>query len=131
MGIEKFKSKLIDPKEFENSILEVEFAGRYKEKGYEVELEPRVPEKNIGADFRLSTYPLIYFECKNISLEFLLKQERVRSELDRIFHLFKNAFEINIDFEKDLKETHLGLCQLLDMASSRICRPRVTERDRS
>ena len=108
-GIEKFKSKLIDPKEFENSILEVEFAGRYKEKGYEVELEPRVLEKKISTDFKLSTDPPIYFECKNISLEFLLQRERLRGELDRIFHRFKNAFEINIDFEKDLKETQLRL----------------------
>jgi len=108
-GIEKFKNKLIDPKEFRNSILEIEFSGRYKEKGYDIELEPKVPGKEWKADFKMCVDPPIYFECKNISLESLQNQERVIDGLDRIFHRFKNLFEIDINIERDLKETDLIL----------------------
>jgi len=106
-SIEKFSSKLIDPKEFLNSMTELEFAGRYKEKGYSVELEPKILDSSKIGDFRLLNPP-IFFEIKNISLDQFDFQKKMSDLLTDTFYKIEEPYVIDIHFTELLREKHLG-----------------------
>lgn len=101
-GIQKFKPKLRqwNTIPFESAIAELEFAAEYKKRGFQIELEPRLPNGEKG-DFLASKDSVkIYFEVKCIFWERSLKDHAIINEISERFSRLNQAFVIGIDIKE-------------------------------
>lgn len=101
-SIQKFKPKLRQWKtiHFESAIAELEFAAEYKKRGFQIELEPRLPNGEKG-DFLASKDSVkIYFEVKCIFWERSLKDTAIINEIIERFSRLNQPFVIGIDIKE-------------------------------
>lgn len=101
-SIQKFKPKLRqwNTIPFESAIAELEFAAEYKKRGFQIELEPRLPNGEKG-DFLASKDSVkIYFEVKCIFWERSLKDNAIINEISERFSKLNQPFVIGIDIKE-------------------------------
>jgi hypothetical protein len=104
-GINIFKAKLRlwDSISFEGAITELEFAAEYLRKGYQIELEPALPNDRKG-DFSASKDALkIYFEVKMIYKEASGKTQFIINELSDRFRRMNEHLIISIDIKENFE----------------------------
>lgn len=88
---------------FESTITELEFAAEYLRKGYQIELEPTLPNDRKG-DFSSSKGTMkIYFEVKTIYKEASIEDQAIINELEDRFSRMDEHFVINIDIRENCK----------------------------
>jgi len=115
-AITKFKGKLIHTNKMilESYLSELEFASYYKQKGYQVELEPSIEGTLRGPDLKVKTENVvIFFEIENIFIQELINIDRIDSEIsfrlavtEEPFVYIINRFETKMT-QKDV-ETLVG-----------------------
>ena len=104
-SIQKFKQKLRqrDTTHFESAVAELEFAAEYKKRGFQIELEPELPNGKTG-DFLASKNSVkIYFEVKCIFWGHSLKNHAIINDLDTRFSRLDHPFVFGIDLKKGFK----------------------------
>lgn len=107
--IQLFKTKLRqwDTIAFESAILELEFIVEYIKNGYQIKLEPLLPNNRRG-DFSISKNAIkIYFEAKSIYWKPSLKEQAITNEFsDRLFNM-NEPFAVNINIKKNFQRNQI------------------------
>lgn len=104
-NIQKLKTKLRqwETIPFESTIVELEFAADYKRRGYQIEIEPELPNNQKG-DFCASKDSMkIYFEVKTIYTASSIKDHAILYELEDSYSGMGLPFVIGIDLENNFK----------------------------
>jgi len=98
---------------FESYLTELEMAGYYKEKGYNIELEPKIPETKKNPDFKAEHDNLrVFFEVKNLFIEELLQMEKLDNQIQGLFDRMEEHYILGISYKlgvlriKHLKALH-------------------------
>ncbi len=103
---QKFKEKLRqwDTRPFESAITEIEFAAEYKRKGFQIEIEPTLPNGKKG-EFCVSKGSLkIFFEVKNI-FQRSHEDELIINELEDRYSRLDAPFVIGFDLKKSFQRS--------------------------
>lgn len=88
---------------FESAITELEFAAEYIRKGYQIELEPALPNGRKG-DFSASKGTMkLYFEVKTICKEASIEDQAIINELEDRFSRMDEPFILSIDIKESCK----------------------------
>ena len=101
-SIQKFKTKLTqwNTTHFESAITELEFAAEYKRKGFNIELEPILPNGE-KADFSANKgASKIFFEVKCIFWKRSQKENGIMDELFDRFSVSNQPFVFGIDIQE-------------------------------
>jgi len=101
-GVLHFKEKLRSKRKaiFEGYMTELEFAGHYKERGYQIELEPRILKTHRGPDFRIEENGLqIFFEIGNLFVEEVLKMGVLENQIQECLAKIDAPFIIGINYD--------------------------------
>jgi len=109
-SVQKFKPKLVQWNSiyFESGIAELDLVAEYKKKGYQIELEPILPNGG-KADFCVGKGCLrIYFEVKCIFWRRSLEEEAMIDELHVRLGRMNEPFMISIDIKKSLKRRQVA-----------------------
>lgn len=88
---------------------ELELAGYYKERSYEVELEPPISKTNKNPDFRVEKDEIrVFFEVGNLFIEELIEMEKLDTQIHGRFGNIKEHFVFSISYKPlVLKMKHL------------------------
>jgi len=100
-AIERFRVKLRSRNEveFDSYLTELEFASRFKSRGFPVELEPCS-----GVDFKVTYKSLpVFFEAKYLFPEALRRHQRLSDEVTNRFSRIKEPFHVSLRALKTLK----------------------------
>jgi hypothetical protein len=79
-----FKDKLRSTNEpvFNSYLIELEFAAYYKEKGYYVQLEPKISDSGKNPEFKITSENFeVYFEAKSIFWEEMMTMSRIETTI--------------------------------------------------
>jgi hypothetical protein len=110
-SISHFRDKLRHMKEmvFHSYQTELELAGYYKEKGYDVELEPQISGTNKNPDFKVENENIqIFFEIGNLFTDRLIQMQRLEDQLHERFHKIEDLFVFSIYYQSPpLRIRHL------------------------
>lgn len=99
---QKFEEKLRqwDTKSLESAIAEIEFVAEYKRQGFQIEIEPTLPNGKKG-EFCVSKDSLkIFFEVKNIFPQRNHEDELIINELEDRYSRLDTPFVIGFDLKK-------------------------------
>lgn len=101
-GVRKFKAKLRrwNTTYLESAIVELEFAADYKRRGYQIELEPCLPNCRKGDFCATKDSMKLYFEVKTIFWERSLKDQAIMDELLDRLDSFDEPFIVGVDIRK-------------------------------
>jgi hypothetical protein len=101
-SVRKFKAKLRgwDAVHLESAIVELEFAADYKRRGYQIELEPCLPNLRKGDFCVTKDSERIYFEVKTIFSKSSLKDEGIMDDLQIRLNSLDEPFKVTIDVGK-------------------------------
>lgn len=108
-SIGHFKEKLKSTSKItlNNYLLELEFASFYKEKGFAIELEPKISTNGKNPDFKVITSDYdIFFEAKNLSDEEIKSLNNFNKQLMGVLGRVKEklVFSINRDIDISVGE---------------------------
>lgn len=92
---------------FESIITELEFAAEYLQKGYEIKLEPNLPNNRKGDFLAIKNSQTIFFEIKTIFQETAKEDQYVINELVDRFDRIEQPYFFNIDIKKGCKRRHI------------------------
>ncbi len=101
-SISHFRDKLRNMKEmvFHSYQTELELAGYYRERGYDVELEPQILETNKNPDFKIeSENTRIFFEIGNLFTDTLIQIQKLDDQLHERFHRIEYPFIFSIFYQ--------------------------------
>ena len=93
--ITKFQGKLTHTNRmiFESYLSELEFASYYKQKGYQIEVEPYIEGTLKGPDLKVKAENTeIFFEIENIFIQELMNIDRVDSEISTRLAVVEDPF---------------------------------------
>lgn len=104
-AISHFREKLRHRGErvFHSYLTELEMAGYYKEKGYEIELEPEILSSKKNPDFKVELDDFrVYFEIRNLFMDELMQMENLDVQIHGMFTRIDERFVFSI-FYKPLR----------------------------
>lgn len=104
-GITKFRDKLRSETKipFENYLTELEFAGHYKELGYDVELEPAE-----GIDFKVEGKDFsVLFQVMHVYLDEVIKIDSIVIRMHERLEKIEEPFAFNIYYSSEIKDSDL------------------------
>lgn len=115
-SIPHFRDKLGHRKEtiFHSFQTELELAGYYKERGYDVELEPKIPDTDQNPDFKIEKDKTrVFFEVGNLFIQELIEMENVDSQIHDRFNKIEEPFRFGFAYNPFvLKTEHLKPLQV-------------------
>jgi hypothetical protein len=109
-NVKKFKEKLRqwNTESFESTITEIEFAAEFARKGFQIEVDPILPNGRKG-DFCISKGSLkIFFEVKIVFSPRSHEEELISLELDDKYNALNTRFVIGFDIKKDFQRSHVS-----------------------
>jgi len=96
-----FGEKLRSTKQevFQSYLTELEFAGYYKEQGYEIELEPEVASTGKNPEFKIESNGFrVFFEAKNIFWEEILAMNEIETQIQGTLGKIEQPYAFSIHY---------------------------------
>jgi hypothetical protein len=107
LGPYKYADKLKQYNHFEVFMNELDIVSSFKRYGYQILIEPPLPNDQVG-DFLASKNELpIYFEVKGLITERILKQRAISSELLNRINGMNEPYVIFIEFTEIIEKKHV------------------------
>lgn len=101
-AISHFREKLRHKGErvFHSYLTELEMAGYYKERGYEIELEPEISLSKKNPDFKVERDGFrVYFEIRNLFMDELIQMENLDVQIHGMFGRIDELFVFSIFYK--------------------------------
>jgi len=106
-----FKDKLRSTDEhiFKSYQTELDYASYYKERGFNVELEPSLPNSGKNPEFVIASDELkVYFEAKNIFWEEMMKERALTTQIQGTLGKIDELYVFSIFFSPELSIGDIG-----------------------
>lgn len=98
---------------FQSYLTELEMAGYYKERGYDIELEPQISESEKNPDFKAEQEDFrVLFEVRNIFMDELIQMDDLDVQIHGLFGKIDEPFVFDISYQPSvLQIRHLKTLQ--------------------